>query len=89
MNQQHGENDFVCDKCNGTGKQKEKYFLWIGGYGYDSSYSYKCLKCHGKGYLDWIERIVGKSGSMEYIGSDIIVISYEEYKEIGRLKRIE
>lgn len=71
----------ICDKCNGTGKQKEPIILWIPGPSYTGGLSYKCLKCHGVGSLDWIERIVGKKGypTLSNADDEIVTTTFEEF----------
>jgi DnaJ-class molecular chaperone len=55
--------DTKCDKCNGSGYQKDEYKVTMNtpsGGEYTMGYSRTCLKCHGTGKLDWIETVVGK-----------------------------
>ncbi len=55
-----------CDKCNGTGYQKNEYAVTMNspsGTNYTMGYSRTCLKCHGKGNIDWIEAVVGKNAN--------------------------
>ncbi len=57
------KSDTICDKCNGSGYQKDEYSVTMNypsGTPYVMGYSRTCLKCHGKGGLDWIEAVVGK-----------------------------
>jgi len=68
-----------CDKCNGTGRQPLHNIIWIPGYGCVGGISYKCTKCHGTGVLDWIERIVGKKGNINYSESDVEVLEFNDF----------
>jgi len=55
--------EIQCSICNGTGYQKDEYPVTMdsrSGKKYTLGYSRTCLKCFGKGDLDWIEAIVGK-----------------------------
>jgi len=55
--------EIICDKCNGVGYQKDEYPVTVkvsSCTNYIIGYSRTCLKCHGKGGLDWVEAIVGK-----------------------------
>ena len=45
--------EVICDKCNGSGLNKDPMFQDIWGLT-------DCPKCDGKGKLDWIANIVGK-----------------------------
>ncbi len=58
------KSNIKCDKCNGTGYQEDEYPVTMNspsGTSYTMGYSRTCLKCHGKGTLDWIEAVVGKN----------------------------
>jgi len=55
-----------CDKCDGSGYQEKEYEVSIpspSGTSYTMGYSRTCLKCHGKGNIDWIEAVVGKNAN--------------------------
>lgn len=70
----------ICDKCNGTGYQKHEYPVTMNspsGTRYTVGYSRTCLKCHGKGNLDWIEAVVGKNPED---------LNYKEMMEFSRLR---
>jgi len=57
------KSNIKCDKCDGSGYQKDEYEVTMSGASgdnYTMGYSRTCLKCHGKGKLDWIEAVVGK-----------------------------
>jgi hypothetical protein len=51
---------YECDKCKGTGE----YYQCVGHLKrierQGDAMLLKCPKCHGDGYLDWVENIVGK-----------------------------
>jgi hypothetical protein len=69
-----------CDKCNGVGYQKDEYPVTIKGptgTKYIQGYSRTCLKCHGKGEVDWIEAVVGKK---------IEDLNHDELLEFSRLR---
>ena len=44
--------EVICNRCNGAGTQIEKKMPYL---------THPCEKCLGKGKLDWIENVVGKS----------------------------
>lgn len=69
-----------CDKCNGSGYQKDEYKVTmrsLSGTDYTMGYSRTCLKCHGKGEVDWIEAVVGKKPNE---------LLYEKLLEFSRLR---
>lgn len=51
---------FTCKKCKGRGRITSGQFY------------YNCPECDGKGYLDWIENIVGKRNIIEDFRSEIV-----------------
>lgn len=44
---------YECDRCKGKGK-----YYQCGEY--SETIPFRCPKCNGDGYLDWVENIVGK-----------------------------
>ena len=69
-----------CDKCEGTGYQDKEYAVTItaaSGDNYTMGYSRTCLKCHGKGEVDWIEAVVGKK---------IEDLNHDELLEFSRIR---
>lgn len=75
----NNESKVICDKCKGRKVQKDFVVLWIPGHGFVGGVSYKCVKCHGTGELDWIEKIVGKRGKIEYEFEDIKEIEFKDF----------
>jgi len=68
------KSDTICDKCDGSGYQKKEYEVSMpspSGKRYTLGYSRTCLKCHGKGTLDWIEAVVGKNPN-ELLHEDLL-----------------
>ncbi len=68
-----------CNKCKGTGYQKDEYAVTmnsLSGTNYIMGYSRTCLKCHGKGEVDWIENVRGKK---------IEDLNHDELLEFSRL----
>jgi DnaJ-class molecular chaperone len=47
------EGEVVCDKCGGSGVDRIIKGTVLG-----------CLKCKGDGFLDWVEKVVGKKSSI-------------------------
>ncbi len=80
-NSEIGEKE--CPVCKGTGEI-------IG----DCQYGDLCRKCKGKGTLDWIENIVGVSGTyikpgvyIREVDYSVLMPSCEEYK-VKRMRRL-
>jgi hypothetical protein len=74
------KSNIKCDKCEGTGYQKDEYKVVVtgpSGQEWVQGYSRTCLKCHGKGGLDWIEAVVGKK---------IEDLNHDELLEFSRLR---
>jgi len=44
---------YECDKCAGKGK-----YYQCGEY--SETIPFRCSKCNGDGYLDWVENVIGK-----------------------------
>lgn len=44
--------NYICKDCKGKGKKKIRT-------SYQTYIEIFCPKCNGKGYLDWVENIVG------------------------------
>ena len=53
--EEHESGFYICNKCEGTGKEPDSIF--------------DCQKCWGYGYLDWIEKITGKECPYTYSSS--------------------
>jgi len=61
--------DVICGQCNGTGKPNNNEIDYQQRY---VTYSWVCDKCNGLGKLDWIENVVGKTLTADWI------IEYEQ-----------
>lgn len=65
---QLNEGNVVCTECGGVGRVRA------------GNYRRNCLKCNGKGQLDWIENIMGRKQKLIEVANQRAVRNYVNAK---------
>ena len=80
-------NGEYCDKCNGVGfgiEVQEEYLKKLGLIMCRDCNGVGCSKCNQKGFVDWIEKVVGLKGVIEDEDYDI---GLEYFHSISQVKK--